>query len=112
MMISNRVRVYIASPYHTNTQRDTFDRYLLQCLDDSISKGEAPYAPHIYLPQCKLCNDNDKESRNRGLEIGRKFLVICQLVAVYKDFGISEGMQGEMDYAKSLKIPINIRSIL
>jgi len=111
-MISLRPRVYIASPYKTSNMREAYDRYLIQCLDDSISKGEAPYAPHIYLPQCKLCDDNNRESRNRGLEIGRKFLSVCNLVAVYKDFGISDGMQDEMDYAKSLKIPINIRTIL
>lgn len=111
-MISLRNRVYIASPYRTSNMREAYDRYLIQCLDDSISKGEAPYAPHIYLPQCKLCDDSDRAGRNRGLEIGRKFLSVCNLVAVYKDFGISDGMIEEADYAKSLKIPVIYRNIL
>lgn len=107
-----RVRVYIATPYRTETMRDSYDRYLLKCIEDSISKNEAPYAPHIYLPKLKVCDDRTTEGRRIGMEIGQKFLNICQLVAVYKDFGISEGMQAEIDVAKAMKIPINIRSIL
>lgn len=107
-----RSRVYIATPYRTETMRDSYDRYLLKCIEDSILKGEAPYAPHVYLPKLKLCDDRTTEGRRIGMEVGQKFLNICQLLAVYKDFGISEGMQMEMDTAKNLKIPINIRSIL
>jgi len=110
--IITRPRVYIATPYRTENMRDSFDRYLIQCITDSIKKGEAPYAPHIYLPQIKLCDDRTPEGRRIGMEIGRKFLMVCSVLAVYKDFGISEGMQEEMDVAKSMKIYINIRSIL
>lgn len=111
-MINLRPRVYIASPYRTNYQRETYDRYLIQCLDDSISKGEAPYSSHIYLPLTKSCRDDIPSGRKLGIEISRKFLSICQLLVVYKDFGISEGMQDEIDFAKAIKIPINIRTIL
>lgn len=108
-MIILRPRVYIASPYRTETQREVYDRYLNMCMLDSIRRSEAPYAPHAYLP--RVLNENSIDGRRRGLEIGLKFLESCQLLAVYKDFGISEGMQGEIDFAKSRKIKIELREL-
>lgn len=109
MKIILRPRTYIASPYRTETMRASYDNYLIMCMLDSLKKGEAPYAPHMYLT--RVLNDNTIDGRRKGMEVGLKFLEVCQLLAVYKDFGISEGMQGEIDYAKSRKIRVELRSI-
>lgn len=106
-------RVYIASPCRGNGNGgvDTYQRYLKQCLEHSISLGEAPYAPHAYLPKLVGCNDNVEAERRKGLDIGLKFLVVCNLLAIYTDYDITEGMQAEWDYAKAHKIPYVIRKI-
>lgn len=101
-------RVYIASPYRTHVQRDTYDRYLKMCIQDSISRNEAPYAPHFIYPLFMgVCEINDEKCR----DMANKFLIVCDKLAVYVDFGISEGMQAEIDLAKAQKKPIEIRRI-
>lgn len=112
MKIDTMSRVYIASPYRTNEihQRHTFDNYLEECIRDSLARKEAPYAPHYYLPD--FLQDSIPELRQIGMRIGQRFLMVCNCVAVYKDFGISDGMQEEIDFAKAHKIPVSIRTIL
>lgn len=107
MKIITMRRVYIASP--CRGQREVNIRYLKMAMLDSLARGEAPYAPHAYLPF--MLDDNKPIERAKGLDIGLTFLGTCSLLALYADHGISEGMQGEMDYAKARKIPIEIRKI-
>lgn len=89
--------------------RDAYDNYLAHCIKDSLSRNEAPYAPHAFLH--KYLSDTTRDTRQRALDIGLKYLVVCQLLAIYSDYGISEGMQNEMDYAKANNVPINIRKL-
>lgn len=107
MKVVTLKRVYIASPYKGS--REVNIRYLKMAMLDSLSRNEAPYAPHAYLPF--MLDDDKPLDRRKGMDIGLAFLGTCSLLAVYGDHGISEGMQGEMDYAKSRKIRIEIRSI-
>lgn len=104
-------RVYIASPCRTSSpeQSATFQHYLELCMRDSLARKEAPYAPHAYLP--KYLPDTNPLDRRLALDIGSKFLQVCNKLAVYKDHGITDGMVGEMDFAKSMKILIEIRSL-
>ena len=106
-------RVYIASPCKSNGDgsAEVFRRYLKQCLEDSLEKGEAPYAPHSYLVGLKGCSDHIPKERQNGMNIGLKYLIVCNLAAFYADYGITEGMQGEMDFAKANKIPCLIRKL-
>ena len=107
MKIVTFKRVYIASP--CRGQREVNIRYLKMCMLDSLARNEAPYAPHAYLPY--ILDDDKPKERQRGLDIGLAFLGTCQLLAIYADHGISEGMQNEMDYAKVRNIKIEIRKI-
>jgi hypothetical protein len=107
MKVVTLKRVYIASPYRGS--REVNIRYLKMAMLDSLARNEAPYAPHAYLPF--MLDDDKPIERAKGLAIGLAFLGTCSLMALYADHGISEGMQGEMDYAKSRKIPIEIRRI-
>lgn len=106
-IINTMTRAYICSPYRGNIEANL--RYLDQAIKYSLDLGEAPYAPHLYLP--KYFDDNVAAKRYQALRIGEKFLSVCNIIAVYTDYGISDGMQGEIDYAKSIRIPIIIRKI-
>jgi len=112
MIITSAKLTFISSPYRASTreQRRTFDEYLISCINDSLDRNEAPYPPHYYLPD--FLDDSIPKQRELGIAIANKFLVACRLLASYIDFGISEGMQNELDLAKSLKIRIEIRKIL
>jgi|SRR4051812_430353 hypothetical protein len=105
--ISLMKRVFIASPFRGEREKNI--RYLKMCIKDSLDRGEAPYAPHAYLPF--LLDDDKPKERAQGILIGHKFLLVCSLTAVYNDYGISDGMQTEIDLAKAYKIPIQIRKL-
>lgn len=111
IIIPSMTRVYIASPFRTNSPelRKTYLNYLDDCIRDSLLRNEAPYVPHAYLP--RFLADSDGRQRNKALSIGTKFLLICQILAVYKNHGITEGMQGEIDTAKANGIRIEFRSL-
>jgi len=90
------MRVFIASPYAGDIERN--ERYLLRCIADCFRRGEAPFAGHGLYP--RVLDDGDPEQRKLGMDAGLAFLDVCELVAVYTDYGESTGMRAEIDYAE------------
>ena len=81
--------------------------YARAALLDSLKRGEAPLASHLLYTQ--VLDDSVKEERVLGMEAGFAWQGKADLVAVYADLGISEGM-GEGIRQASLKgIPIKVR---
>lgn len=68
--------------------------YLHDCLRDSLSRGEAPFAGHAYLPF--VLDDGDEAERKRGIDCHLAWLKTADAVAVYVDFGLSPGMLDAM----------------
>lgn len=68
--------------------------YLHDCLRDSLSRGEAPFAGHAYLTQ--VLGDEDEAERRQGIDCHLAWLSRAEGVAVYLDFGVSTGMQEAM----------------
>lgn len=68
--------------------------YLHDCLRDSLSRGEAPFAGHAYLPF--VLDDGDEAERRQGIDCHLAWLMAAEDVAVYIDFGISSGMAEAM----------------
>ena len=64
--------------------------YLHDCLRDSLSRGEAPFAGHAYLPA--VLNDDDPDERRQGIDCHLAWLKAAEEVALYVDFGVSDGM--------------------
>lgn len=64
--------------------------YLHDCLRDSLSRGEAPFAGHAYLSS--VLNDADPDERRQGIDCHLAWLRAADAIAVYVDFGISSGM--------------------
>lgn len=63
-------------------------------------------APHAYLPY--LLDDRIAEQRALALEFDMKLLTMCARVVVFGS-AISSGMQGEIDHATKLGIPVFYR---
>lgn len=100
-------KVYICSRYRADdrhTVEDNVKRALSAC-NYAATKGYAPYAPHLYLPQC--LDDNDPAERAAGMRIGQEFLKICDEVWQW-GATVSEGMAAELALAKELGIPIKV----
>jgi hypothetical protein len=100
--------VIIESPYAGDIGANI--AYALACIKDSLDQGEAPYASHILYST--VLDDKIKEERNRGIVAGYSWMAKADLVAVYKDHGISLGMKQAIEHAKLLNKPIEYREIL
>lgn len=86
---------YIESPFKgenwEQTRRNVF--YARLCVRDSLLRGEAPYASHLFFTQAGILNDAIQEERDLGIAAGQTLGDKFDLRAVYEDFGISKGMQ-------------------
>lgn len=103
--------VVIESPFAASavSSRDDHWRYLKRCLLDSLRRGEAPYASHALFPH--VLDDDTPEERKLGIEAGLRWGSRAELVAVYTDHGISEGMKIGIDRHEIEGRPVVYRSI-
>lgn len=101
-------RVVIESPLSGAVERNK--KYLSMCIMDCLKRGESPYASHALFPH--YLDDNNPLERELGIKAGLEWGKMADTIAVYEDFGISEGMQLGIDYYKQFDIPIVHRKIL
>ena len=83
------MRVIIESPFAGGWKNVLYAR---ECVLDSLSRGESPYASHLLYTQKGLLNDAIPEERKRGIAAADEWLSVADFVAVYCDNGFSEGM--------------------
>ena len=92
--------VYIASPlrgdYNTNIKN------AVEYCSIAAELGVLPMAPHIIFSQ--WCNDTIPQQREQGLQLGLSLLEKSEELWVMGD-QISEGMKGEIAFAKEHDIP-------
>lgn len=101
-------RVIIESPYAGDVDKNV--EYAHKCMEDSLSRGEAPLASHLIYTN--YLDDTDKQQRRQGIKAGFSWGEECELVAVYCDYGISKGMElGIINYELTGK-EIEYRKIL
>jgi hypothetical protein len=106
MSEQRKKRVIIESPFQDKLSNLN---YASRALLDSLLRGEAPYASHLLYPQ--VLDDASPEERKLGMEAGWEWMRAADLVAVYTDKGITDGMRGGIDRAKQLGLPIEYRSL-
>jgi hypothetical protein len=73
-------------------------QYTMLAVRDSLNRGEAPYASHLFYTQ--MLDDNNAVERQLGMDAG---LTICQhadQTAIYIDLGMSRGMEYGIEAAK------------
>jgi hypothetical protein len=101
--------VVIESPYAGEVERNV--KYARLCVRDSIQRGEAPYASHLFFTQDHILDDLVEDERRTGIEAGLAWGEKAELTAVYDDFGISGGMQLGIDRALAAGRPIEYRKL-
>lgn len=106
-------RVIIESPYKAKhpAELEYNLAYARACMADSLKRGEAPLASHLLYTQPGILNDDIPEERQLGIAAGFVWNRQAQLVAVYRDLGISDGMMEGMHWADKHEIPIQLRTI-
>jgi hypothetical protein len=95
-------RVFICSRYSGNVARNTRVAAAL-CLM-AITRGRAPFAPHLLYP--RFLDDSDPGKRALGIALGLIFMEACDEVWVYTGDGVSDGMEIELKHAVHLGIPV------
>jgi site-specific recombinase len=109
--LRKRELVVIESPYASHNVPDLNRNYnyARACIADSLARGEAPFASHLFYTQ--FLDDKHEASRRTGLMCGWAWLSRATLVAVYLDLGWSSGMREGVSLARSMKIRIEERSV-
>jgi hypothetical protein len=97
--------VIIESPYAGDVEANV--AYAKRCVQDSLDRGEAPFASHLFYPL--FLDDNDQSERTVGISCGKAWLLRALRMAVYCDRGISPGMAIEMAQAKRIGLPVEFR---
>jgi hypothetical protein len=67
-------------------------RYALACVRDSLSRGEFPYASHVFFDRRGLLDDADPNQRCSGMTAGLAWSTQATVFAFYVDRGFSTGM--------------------
>lgn len=102
-------RVIIESPLAGD--RELNRAYAKRCMQDSLARGEAPYASHLLFDQPGLLDDDNPGQRELGMRAGFAWAVAAELIAVYTDRGISAGMLAGIAVHKHNGTPIQYRSL-
>jgi hypothetical protein len=118
------MRVYLCSPYNGGNNDELWGigsygqdikqlrrkrnrQYALECMTTLMKeKSYAVFAPHLLYTA--ILHEDNKIERRLGLQSGLEFLQECDMLVIGDKYGISEGMQIEIDKAKELGIETKI----
>lgn len=103
------IRVILESPFGADPAR--FIPYGRACIAHSLSLGEAPLAGHLLYTQPGVLDDRIAAERAKGMEAGFMWYQAAEKIVVYRDFGISNGMQAGIDLGMSYGLQIDYRSL-
>ena len=99
--------VIIESPYMGNVKSNV--AYARKCMSDSLLRGESPFASHLLYTQ--VLDDNKYIERLTGMSRAFNWYRHADLMAVYIDKGISNGMKMGMEVAEKLGIEMVYRTL-
>lgn len=100
--------VVVESPYRGLTVAEA-EGYAEAACWDCMKRGEAPFASHLLYT--RFLDDRDPRQRELGMIFGRAWIKIADLMVVYEDYGISEGMKIAMELAEKLQVDVQLRKI-
>jgi hypothetical protein len=86
-------------------------RYALACVRDSLARGEAPYASHVFFDRRGLLDDADPHQRRAGMACGMAWCTHADVFAFYVDRGFSSGMSAAHIAACERGASVEVRRI-
>lgn len=90
--------VFIISPFSGEVERNR--EHAKQMCRDALSLRLAPFAPHLFYPQ--FLDDGKAEERELGILCGRELMGFFQRAWISTEYGVSEGMRGDIGRAQVL----------
>ena len=99
--------VIIESPYMGNVKSNV--AYARRCMSDSLLRGESPFVSHLLYTQ--VLDDAIKKQRLMGMDRAFNWYKHADLMAVYIDKGISNGMKKGIAVAEKFGIKMVYRSL-
>ena len=105
--------VLIESPFRGESHDTTRENilYARLCVRDSVVRGEAPWASHLFYTQAGILNDTIEGDRMKGMNAGLAWGAMAETSAFYTDRGFSSGMKYGMDHAREVGRNIEIRTL-
>lgn len=109
----HRLLVVLESPFAGKDKNEKLAHlaYTKKALLDSISRGESPIAGHLLYTQEGILNDDIPSERTKGMECHLSWIKAAEVLAVYTDMGISDGMGMAVRMARRQGVTIEYRSI-
>lgn len=101
--------VVIESPFAGDVEQNI--AYARKCVGDSLVRGEAPYASHLFYTQDGILDDTKPDERRLGMEAGFAWGGMANKTVVYMDRGMSNGMVAGIERAQAAGRPIEYRWI-
>lgn len=97
---------YICSPYRADNRAQLYRNieYARELTKLAIDVGLAPIAPHLYMTQC--LEEDKTEEREAGMAAGLTLLRRCDCLIVGNRYGISDGMDREIEEAEEEAIKV------
>ena len=83
--------------------------YARKCMSDSLKRGESPFASHLLYTQ--VLDDTKDIERQTGMSRAFNWYRHADLMAVYIDKGISNGMKKGIEIAEKNEIKIVYRTL-
>jgi hypothetical protein len=102
-----RRRVCVESPLRGDYTRNV--AYADACMLDAMRRGEAPFLGHLLYP--RVLDDTIERDRALGIACHLAWLVGSELVALYIDLGLTDGMAKAVDLAAELGIATETRKL-
>ena len=87
---------FICSKYRNNPTFNT--RQAIKFCLRATKKNYIPICPHLYFTQ--FLADDNPEQRKLGMKMGKQLMRICDEMWVFEKYGVSEGMEQEVEYWK------------
>jgi len=91
--------IFVCSPFQG--LYDNMKRAIWLC-ETVVNNGGQPIAPHIHYPQFM----REDYGRKLALEFSKNILSKCDALYCESGYKITDGMQGELDFARENNIPI------
>lgn len=106
-------RVLIESPYKADTPEQIARNvaYAREACRDCLSRGESPYASHLFFTQDGILNDAVPSERRLGIDAGLAWGSAAELTVVYIDLGVTEGMVEGIKRAEAEGRPVEERTL-
>jgi hypothetical protein len=107
--------VDVESPYMGKTDSEVNRNilYARACIRDCLLRGEVPFASHLFFTQPGILDDNVSEERVMGINAGKAIIESLPqaITVVYRDLGISKGMEFGITLAEKQGRTIEYRTL-